>query len=37
MQLDWPVRNCTKIGTDTLYMEIVMDSVLGFLILKAAD
>jgi hypothetical protein len=25
MQSDWAVRNCTKIGTDTLYIEIVMD------------
>ena len=24
----WAVRNCTKIGTDTLYIEMVMDSVL---------
>jgi hypothetical protein len=22
---DWAVRNCTKIGTDTLYMETVME------------
>src|SRR5687767_4276940 len=24
MQFDWPARNCAKIGTDTLYMEIVI-------------
>ena len=22
---DWAVRNCTKIGTDNLYMETVME------------
>src|SRR5712671_5896420 len=29
IQPDWAVRNCTKIGTDTVYIEIVIGASLG--------